>query len=156
MQKLIECVPNFSEGRDPQIIRQITDAIASADGVSLLDVDPGEPTNRTGVTFVGTPKAIVEAAFRGTKNAADWSAGISDRLQCKSQHQIGATSELRRLRCSRTGPGQDARWHAGRESDGRRKRRSDPGSGNVETCESDRVVRGRVRHRPGFDEPDKH
>jgi glutamate formiminotransferase/formiminotetrahydrofolate cyclodeaminase len=56
MSKLIECVPNFSEGRDPEIIRQITDAIASANGVSLLDVDPGETTNRTVVTFVGTPR----------------------------------------------------------------------------------------------------
>jgi glutamate formiminotransferase / formiminotetrahydrofolate cyclodeaminase len=63
MSKLIECVPNFSEGRDPEIIRQITDAIASANGVSLLDVDPGETTNRTVVTFVGTPKATVEAAL---------------------------------------------------------------------------------------------
>ncbi|PYK07232.1 MAG: hypothetical protein DME67_01100, partial [Verrucomicrobia bacterium] len=53
MQKLIECVPNFSEGRDQNIIRQITDAIRSAEGVSLLDVDPGASTNRTVVTFVG-------------------------------------------------------------------------------------------------------
>ena len=71
MQKLIECVPNFSEGRDPDIIRQITDAIASADGVSLLDVDPGATTNRTVVTFVGTPEAVVESAFRGIQKAAE-------------------------------------------------------------------------------------
>src|SRR6476469_2088180 len=69
MSKLIECVPNFSEGRDPEIIQQITDAIASADGVSLLDVDPGETTNRTVVTFVGPTKATIEAAFRGNTKA---------------------------------------------------------------------------------------
>ena len=62
MQKLIECVPNFSEGRDENIIRQIADAIKSTDGVSLLDVDPGATTNRTVVTFVGNPEAAVEAA----------------------------------------------------------------------------------------------
>ena len=67
MKKLIECVPNFSEGRDQNVIRQITDAIESVDGVSLLDVDPGARTNRTVVTFVGDPDAAVEAAFRGSK-----------------------------------------------------------------------------------------
>ena len=67
MQKLIECVPNFSEGRDPDIIRQITDAIASVDGVSLLDVDPGATTNRTVVTFVGSPEAAVEMAAPAMK-----------------------------------------------------------------------------------------
>ena len=88
MQKLIECVPNFSEGRDPDIIRQITDAIASADGVSLLDVDPGETTNRTVVTFVGSPKATVEAAFRGIKKAAE----LIDMRKHKGAHpRMGAT-----------------------------------------------------------------
>src|SRR5256885_12392132 len=71
MQKLIECVPNFSEGRDQNIIRQITGAIESVDGVSLLDVDPGASTNRTVLTFVGAPEAAVEAAFRGIKKAAE-------------------------------------------------------------------------------------
>src|SRR5438094_10620138 len=71
MEKLIECVPNFSEGRDKKIIRQITDAIASVDGVSLLDVDPGATTNRTVVTFVGSPEAAVESAFRGIQKAAE-------------------------------------------------------------------------------------
>jgi glutamate formiminotransferase/formiminotetrahydrofolate cyclodeaminase len=71
MQKLIECVPNFSEGRDQNVIRQITDAIESVDGVSLLDVDPGASTNRTVVTFVGGPDAAVEAAFRAIKKAAE-------------------------------------------------------------------------------------
>ena len=88
MQKLIECVPNFSEGRDPEIIRQITEAIASADGVSLLDVDPGETTNRTVVTFVGSPKATVEAAFRGIKKAAE----LIDMRKHKGAHpRMGAT-----------------------------------------------------------------
>src|SRR5437588_11111959 len=71
MQKLIECVPNFSEGRDENVIREITDAIKSTDGVSLLDVDPGATTNRTVVTFVGSPEAAIEAAFRGIKRAAE-------------------------------------------------------------------------------------
>ena len=71
MRKLIECVPNFSEGRDLDTIRQITDAIETVEGVSLLDVDPGASTNRTVVTFVGNPDAAVEAAFRGIKKAAD-------------------------------------------------------------------------------------
>jgi len=71
MRKLIECVPNFSEGRDLEVIRQITDAIESVDGVSLLDVDPGASTNRTVVTFVSSPDAAVEAAFRGIKKAAE-------------------------------------------------------------------------------------
>jgi glutamate formiminotransferase len=71
MQKLIECVPNFSEGRDQNIIRQITATIESVDGVSLLDVDPGASTNRTVVTFVGSPDAAVEAAFRGIQKAAE-------------------------------------------------------------------------------------
>src|SRR5438046_7042686 len=88
MQKLIECVPNFSEGRDPDIIRQITDAIASVDGVSLLDVDPGATTNRTVVTFVGSPEAAVEAAFRGIQKAAE----LIDMRKHKGAHpRMGAT-----------------------------------------------------------------
>src|SRR6266705_4134658 len=88
MQKLIECVPNFSEGRDLDIIRQITAAIESADGVSLLDVDPGASTNRTVVTFVGSPKAAVEAAFRGIQKAAE----LIDMREHKGAHpRMGAT-----------------------------------------------------------------
>src|SRR6266571_1284137 len=88
MQKLIECVPNFSEGRDQNIIRQITDAIESVDGVSLLDVDPGASTNRTVVTFVGDPDAAVEAAFRGIQKAAE----LIDMRQHKGAHpRMGAT-----------------------------------------------------------------
>ena len=88
MQELIECVPNFSEGRDENIIRQITDAIKSTDGVSLLDVDPGATTNRTVVTLVGTPDAATEAAFRGIKKAAE----LIDMRKHKGAHpRMGAT-----------------------------------------------------------------
>ena len=88
MRKLIECVPNFSEGRDLDTIRQITDAIESVEGVSLLDVDPGASTNRTVVTFVGNPDAAVEAAFRGIKKAAD----LIDMRRHKGAHpRMGAT-----------------------------------------------------------------
>ncbi|MBQ3751299.1 MAG: glutamate formimidoyltransferase [Bacteroidales bacterium] len=64
MKQLIECVPNFSEGRNPEIINQVADVIRQAEGVTLLDVDPGATTNRTVVTFVGTPDAVVDAAFQ--------------------------------------------------------------------------------------------
>ena len=88
MRKLIECVPNFSEGRDLEVIRQITDAIESVDGVSLLDVDPGASTNRTVVTFVGSPDAAVEAAFRGINKAAE----LIDMRKHKGAHpRMGAT-----------------------------------------------------------------
>src|SRR5690242_9307357 len=88
MQKLIECVPNFSEGRDQNIIRQITDAIKATDGVSLLDVDPGATTNRTVVTFVGNPDVAVEAAFRAIKKAAE----LIDMGKHKGAHpRMGAT-----------------------------------------------------------------
>src|SRR5215467_15024952 len=88
MQKLIECVPNFSEGRDERIIRQIADAIKSTDGVSLLDVDPGATTNRTVVTFVGSPEAAIEAAFCGIKKAAE----LIDMRKHKGAHpRMGAT-----------------------------------------------------------------
>ena len=71
MKKIIECVPNFSEGRDLSVIKQITDAIESVQGVELLDVDPGESTNRTVVTFIGEPGPVKEAAFRAVQKAAD-------------------------------------------------------------------------------------
>jgi glutamate formiminotransferase/formiminotetrahydrofolate cyclodeaminase len=88
MQKLIECVPNFSEGRDQNVIRQITDAIEAVDGVSLLDVDPGASTNRTVVTFVGNPDAAVEAAFRAIQKAAE----LIDMRKHKGAHpRMGAT-----------------------------------------------------------------
>ncbi len=70
-KRLIECVPNFSEGRDRAVIDAITDSIKSVENISLLDVDPGEATNRTVVTLVGEPEAVVEAAFRGIRRAAE-------------------------------------------------------------------------------------
>ncbi len=69
--RIIECVPNFSEGRDMEIIRQITDVIESVKGVRLLNVDPGKATNRTVVTFVGDPEAVSEAAFLAVKKASE-------------------------------------------------------------------------------------
>ena len=70
INRLIECVPNFSEGRDMEIIKQITNEIESVAGVRLLDVDPGRDTNRTVVTFIGEPEPVCEAAFRAVKKAA--------------------------------------------------------------------------------------
>lgn len=88
MQKVIECVPNFSEGRDLEIIGQITAAIESVEGVSLLNVDPGASTNRTVVTFAGTPEAAVEAAFRGIQKAVE----LIDMRKHKGAHpRMGAT-----------------------------------------------------------------
>jgi len=88
MEKLIECVPNFSEGVDLSIIKQITDQIESVHGISLLDVDPGKATNRTVVTFVGNPQAVVEAAFLGIKKAAE----LIDMSKHKGEHpRMGAT-----------------------------------------------------------------
>ena len=90
MKQLIECVPNFSEGRDLGVIRQITDAIESAEGVSLLDVDPGASTNRTVVTFVGAPEAVVEGAFRGIKKAAE----LIDMRKHKGAHPRMGTTDV--------------------------------------------------------------
>ncbi|MDR2557093.1 MAG: glutamate formimidoyltransferase, partial [Bacteroidales bacterium] len=71
MNQIIECVPNFSEGRDKQVIKQITDEIERVEGVTLLDVDSGVTTNRTVVTFVGAPDAVVEAAFKAYVKAKE-------------------------------------------------------------------------------------
>lgn len=91
MKRIIECVPNFSEGRDMNVIKEITDAIESVEGVTLLDVDPGRATNRTVVTFVGEPEAVVEAAFRGVKKASE----LIDMRYHKGEHpRIGATDVL--------------------------------------------------------------
>lgn len=88
MKQLIECVPNFSEGRDLNIIKQITDAITTVDGVKLLNVDPGKATNRTVVTFVGEPAAVVEAAFRGIQKAGE----LIDMSKHSGEHpRMGAT-----------------------------------------------------------------
>ncbi|HRF37664.1 MAG TPA: glutamate formimidoyltransferase, partial [Saprospiraceae bacterium] len=70
MKQIIECVPNFSEGRNPEVISQITAVIEQTEGVQLLDVDPGKATHRTVVTFAGEPAAVVEAAFRAIREAA--------------------------------------------------------------------------------------
>src|SRR5436190_6789065 len=90
MQKLIECVPNFSEGRDLDVIRQITGAIESMDGVALLDVDPGATTNRTVVTFVGSPEGAVEAAFRAIQKAAE----LIDMRKHKGAHPRMGTTDV--------------------------------------------------------------
>ena len=88
MQKIVECVPNFSEGRDMAIIDEITDAIKEIADVDLKDVDPGEATNRTVVTFVSTPEGVLEAAFRAVKRAAEI---IDMRVQHGSHPRFGAT-----------------------------------------------------------------
>ncbi|MDE5971656.1 MAG: glutamate formimidoyltransferase, partial [Muribaculaceae bacterium] len=90
-KRIIECVPNFSEGRDKTIIKSITDAIEAVDGVTLLDVDPGEATNRTVVTFVGDPDAVVEAAFRSVKRASEL---IDMRKHHGAHPRMGATDVL--------------------------------------------------------------
>lgn len=88
MKQLIECVPNFSEGRNMAIIKQITDCIETVEGVRLLDVDPGKATNRTVVTFVGTPAEVCEAAFQAVKKAAE----VIDMRFHKGEHpRFGAT-----------------------------------------------------------------
>ncbi len=91
MQKIIECVPNYSEGRDRSVIDAIVSAIASVDGVKVLNVDPGEAANRTVVTFIGAPEAVTEAAFRGAAKAAE---KIDMRLQHGTHPRIGATDVL--------------------------------------------------------------
>lgn len=88
MKQLIECVPNFSEGKDEKIVQQIADAIRSVDRVKLLNVDPGKATNRTVMTLVGEPDAVVEAAFKGIKMAAQ----LIDMSKHKGEHpRMGAT-----------------------------------------------------------------
>lgn len=87
-KKLLECVPNFSEGRDLNIIKQITDQIESVEGVKLLDVDPGKATNRTVVTMVGEPELVIEAAFRAIKKASE----LIDMSKHSGEHpRMGAT-----------------------------------------------------------------
>ena len=91
IKQLIECVPNFSEGRDMNVINQITDEIRNSAGVRLLDVDPGEATNRTVVTFVGEPDAVMEAAFRAVRKASQ----LIDMRQHHGAHpRSGATDVL--------------------------------------------------------------
>lgn len=86
--QLIECVPNFSEGSDLALIKQITDEIEAVEGVRLLNVDPGKATNRTVVTMVGTPEAVIEAAFNAIKKAGE----LIDMSKHKGEHpRMGAT-----------------------------------------------------------------
>ncbi len=87
-KQIIECVPNFSEGRDMTIIKHITDVIESVEGVKLLDVDPGKATNRTVVTFVGEPESVIEAAYLAIKKASE----IIDMSKHHGEHpRFGAT-----------------------------------------------------------------
>ncbi len=88
MDKIVECVPNFSEGQNPAVIKDITDTIESVPGVRLLDVDPGANTNRTVVTIVGSPEAVAEAAFVAVKRASE----VIDMRTHKGEHpRMGAT-----------------------------------------------------------------
>jgi len=86
--QIIECVPNFSEGVDMAIIKQITAVIEAVEGVKLLDVDPGKATNRTVVTFVGSPDSVIEAAFQAIKKAGE----LIDMRKHQGEHpRMGAT-----------------------------------------------------------------
>jgi glutamate formiminotransferase/formiminotetrahydrofolate cyclodeaminase len=88
LEKIVECVPNFSEGRDTTVIKKITDRIESVQGVQLLDVDPGDSTNRTVVTFIGEPEAAKEAAFKAVQQAAE----LIDMSKHHGEHaRMGAT-----------------------------------------------------------------
>src|ERR1700733_6358167 len=88
MEQIIECVPNFSEGVDSTIIKQITDAVETVEGVKLLNVDPGKATNRTVVTFVGEPGKVIDAAFLAIKKAGE----LIDMSKHKGEHpRMGAT-----------------------------------------------------------------
>lgn len=91
MERIIECVPNFSEGRNREIIGEIVGAIEKSGGVKVLDVDPGEATNRTVVTFVGSPEAVLEAAFQGVRKAGEL---INMRHHHGAHPRSGATDVL--------------------------------------------------------------
>ncbi|MBR5725037.1 MAG: glutamate formimidoyltransferase, partial [Bacteroidales bacterium] len=91
MRKIIECVPNYSEGRDRAVIDAIVAAISSVEGVKVLNVDPGQATNRTVVTFVGEPAPVVEAAFRGSAKAQEL---IDMRVHHGAHPRSGATDVL--------------------------------------------------------------
>ena len=91
MNRIIECVPNFSEGNNMDIINRIAEVIRSVDGVKLIDIDPGKATNRTVMTFVGSPEDVSEAAFRAVKKAAE----LIDMSKHKGEHpRFGATDVL--------------------------------------------------------------
>jgi len=105
--QIIECVPNFSEGNDLAIIKQITDEIETVEGVRLLNVDPGKATNRTVVTFVGGPGAVVEAAFRAIKKAGE----LIDMSKHKGEHpRMGATDVCPLIPVSNISMEETAAW----------------------------------------------
>lgn len=106
-KQLLECVPNFSEGRDTTIIRQITDVISSVEGVLLLDVDPGKATHRTVVTFVGEPGPVVEAAFLAIAKAAE----LIDMQKHHGEHpRMGATDVCPLIPISNISLEETAEW----------------------------------------------
>lgn len=120
MKQLIECVPNFSEGRDPAVIKQITDVIEAVEGVTLLDVDPGKATHRTVVTFVGEPAAVIEAAFQAIKKACE----VIDMSRHTGEHpRMGATDVCPLIPIANISMEETAEWarrlgeRAGRELD---------------------------------------
>ena len=107
MKQLIECVPNFSEGRDPAMLKQITDVIEAVEGVTLLDVDPGKATNRTVVTFVGEPAAVTEAAFQAIKKACE----IIDMSKHSGEHpRMGATDVCPLIPIAHISMAETAEW----------------------------------------------
>ena len=107
MQQLIECVPNFSEGIDLAIITQITNEIEKIDGVRLLNVDPGKATNRTVVTFVGTPQAVIDAAFVAIKKAGE----LIDMSKHKGEHpRMGATDVCPLIPIANISMEETAKW----------------------------------------------
>ncbi len=107
MTPIIECVPNFSEGRDPRIIQEITNEIESVEGVRLLNVDPGKATNRTVVTFVGAPEAVTEAAFRAIRKAG---VCIDMRRHQGAHPRMGATDVCPLIPISGISMEETARW----------------------------------------------
>ncbi|HET6767646.1 MAG TPA: glutamate formimidoyltransferase, partial [Chitinophagaceae bacterium] len=107
MQQIIECVPNFSEGRDMEVINKIKAEIEDIDGVRLLNVDPGKATNRTVVTFVGNPQAVVEAAFRAIKKAGE----LIDMSKHKGEHpRMGATDVCPLIPVANITMGETVEW----------------------------------------------
>ena len=107
MQQLIECVPNFSEGIDLSIIKQITNEVESVEGVRLLNVDPGKATNRTVVTFVGNPQAVIEAAFLAIKKAGE----LIDMSEHKGEHpRMGATDVCPLIPIANISMEETAKW----------------------------------------------
>src|SRR5215216_6098179 len=107
MQQIIECVPNFSEGNDLTLIKQITDEIETVEGVRLLNVDPGKATNRTVITFVGSPSAVVEAAFLAIKKAGE----LIDMSTHKGEHpRMGATDVCPLIPISNISMEETAEW----------------------------------------------